>query len=50
VSPELLKALKKKGYKVRQHRELVPQELQDGRWLISPVDQVEIDSDKGPGL
>ena len=50
VSPELLKELKKQGHNVRQHRELVPLELQDGRWLVVPVDQVEIDGDKGPGL
>jgi hypothetical protein len=40
--PEILRALEKMGHRVEQRRELVPFEMQDGRRLIVPVDQVEV--------
>jgi hypothetical protein len=45
LSNEVLQALKRTGNEVRIHRELVPVQLQDGRRLIVPVDQVEVQYD-----
>ena len=39
---EVLRALERTGHQVRRHRELVPFEMQDGRRLVVPVDQVEV--------
>lgn len=38
----VLRALKRTGHRVRRHRELVPFEMQDGRRLVVPVDQIEV--------
>lgn len=42
ISPEARRALERSGYQVRQHRQLVPLPLEDGRRLVVPVDQVEL--------
>lgn len=42
LPPEVLGALHGRGYEVRQRRELLPVNLQDGRGLVVPVDQVEL--------
>ncbi len=42
ISPEARRALERSGYQVRQHRQLVPLQLEDGRRLVVPVDQVEL--------
>lgn len=42
ISPEARRALERNGYQVRQHRQLVPLPLEDGRRLVVPVDQVEL--------
>ncbi len=39
---ELCEGLRRLGYEIRQHRELVPAPLEDGRRVVMPVDQVEI--------
>jgi len=38
----LLEALERSGHRVLQRRELVPLNMQDGRRLVIPVDQVEV--------
>jgi hypothetical protein len=38
----MLQALEKLGHRVEQRRELVPLDMQDGRRLVVPVDQVEV--------
>jgi hypothetical protein len=43
VSPDLLQALEESGHRVQQRRELLPVEMNDGRRLVVPVDQVDID-------
>ena len=42
MSDDVLQALERAGHRVRRHRELVPFEMQDGRRLVVPVDQVEV--------
>jgi hypothetical protein len=42
VSPEMLQALQQSGHEIRQRRQLLPVEMQDGRRLVVPVDEVEI--------
>ncbi|HUY32206.1 MAG TPA: hypothetical protein VMV69_05450 [Pirellulales bacterium] len=39
---DLLQALQRSGHRVRQRRELVPLNMQDGRRLVVPVDQVDV--------
>ncbi len=39
---DLREGLRRMGYEIRQHRELVPAPLDDGRRVVMPVDQVEI--------
>ncbi len=39
---EVLESLERAGYRVRQHRELLPLEMPDGRRLVVPVDKVEV--------
>ena len=43
VSPDLLQALQESGHRVQQRRGLLPVEMNDGRRLVVPVDQVDID-------
>ena len=38
---ELVESLERAGYRVRRHRELIPMEMEDGRRLVVPVEQVE---------
>ncbi len=40
---EVLESLERSGYRVRQHRELMPIEMPDGRRLVVPVEQVEVE-------
>jgi hypothetical protein len=42
MSPEVLQALERTGHQVQQQRELVPVQMQDGRRLMVPVDQVDV--------
>ncbi len=42
VPPEVLDALRQAGHRVRQHRQLVPFPLEDGRSLLVPVDEVDV--------
>jgi hypothetical protein len=41
---EVLQALKQSGHTVRLHRELVPVPLKDGRRLVFPIDQIEVEA------
>ncbi len=40
---DLLESLQRAGYRVRRHRELLPVDMQDGRRLVVPVEQVEVE-------
>jgi hypothetical protein len=42
VPPDVLRALERTGHSVRQSRQLMPVPLEDGRRLVVPVDQVEV--------
>ena len=42
VPADVLRALQQAGHEVQQHRELVPLEMQDGRRLVVPVDQIQV--------
>ncbi len=42
IPPEILKALRSTGHQVRQSRQLLPVPLQDGRRLVVPVDQFDV--------
>jgi hypothetical protein len=42
LPPELIQALQLRGYQLRQQQAIVPFEMNDGRRLVVPVDQVEI--------
>jgi hypothetical protein len=42
VSDETLRALRQQGLEVRQHREVLPMEMQDGRRLIVPMDRIDV--------
>ena len=39
---EMIQKLRRAGHRVEQYRELVPVDLDDGRKLVLPVDQVEV--------
>ena len=39
---EVLQAFERLGHEVRQHRELVPMQMNDGRQLVVPVDRVDV--------
>jgi hypothetical protein len=43
---EVRKALERTGHDIRTHRELVPVKLPDGRQLVIPVDQVDVQYDR----
>jgi hypothetical protein len=42
LPPSVLAAFERTGHEVRQHRELLPVEMNDGRRLIVPVDRVDV--------
>lgn len=42
VPEDLVRELKRTGHRVRQSRQLVPIDLQDGRRLLLPVDQMDV--------
>jgi hypothetical protein len=42
IPPEVRRALERSGHMVRQRRELVPIQLEDGRHVIVPVDHAEL--------
>jgi hypothetical protein len=42
VPPELIRALRRRGHEVKQQRRLWPVDLGDGRQIIVPVDQVDV--------
>jgi hypothetical protein len=42
VPRHVLKALERSGHRIEQRREFMPFQLQDGRQVIVPVDQVEL--------
>ena len=42
MPPEILKALKHSGHQVRQSRQLLPLLMRDGRRLVVPVDQFDV--------
>jgi hypothetical protein len=42
VPPDVLKALRQAGHRVRHHRALAPFELEDGRRLLVPVDELDV--------
>lgn len=43
MPPEVREALERLGHRVRHHRELLPIDMGDGRRLILPVDEIEVD-------
>jgi hypothetical protein len=42
IPDDVLQAFNRTGHEVKQHRELVPVPLKDGRRLVVPVDQVDV--------
>jgi hypothetical protein len=42
LPPFVLQALERAGHRVRQDRQFVPIDLDDGRRVVLPVDQVEV--------
>jgi hypothetical protein len=42
MPPDVRRALERGGFEVRQHRQLLPIDMRDGRRLVVPVDQVEV--------
>ena len=50
VPKEVLEKLRRNGLRVRQHRKLLPFRLKDGRRLVVPVDQLDVQYDKEPAL
>ena len=42
LSPDMHKALEQSGHQVEMRRELLPVPMNDGRQLVVPVDQVDI--------
>jgi len=50
IPPEVREALERMGRRVRHHRELMPIELEDGRRLILPVDEIELDPADEPPM
>ncbi|NLF08164.1 MAG: hypothetical protein GX594_09325 [Pirellulaceae bacterium] len=42
IPQDVREALARTGHEIKQHRELVPVSLQDGRQLVMPVDQVDV--------
>jgi hypothetical protein len=42
IPPDVLRALKNTGHEVRQSRQLVPVQMPDGRRLVVPLDQVDL--------
>jgi hypothetical protein len=47
---DVLESLRRTGYRVRQHRELLPMEMNDGRRLVVPVEEVEVEYAGHPSL
>ncbi len=47
---DVLESLRRTGHEVQQHRQLVPLEMQDGRRLVVPVDQVDVHYVGNPAL
>ena len=47
---DVLESLRRTGYRVRQHRELLPMEMNDGRRLVVPVEEVEVEYAGQPSL
>ncbi len=43
IPDDVLRALKASGHEIRQSRQLLPVPMQDGRKLVVPVDQVDVD-------
>ena len=50
VPPEVIEALRQSGHEVRERRELLPVEMQDGSRLVVPVDEVDIHNARRPPL
>ena len=42
VPDDVLQALKASGHEIRQSRQFLPVPMQDGRKLVVPVDQVDV--------
>jgi len=47
---EVLQALQQSGHRIRQHREWLPLRMQDGRQLVVPVEQVDVQYVGHPAL
>lgn len=47
---DVMESLERLGYRVRQQRELLPIEMQDGRRLIVPVEEVQVEYVGQPSL
>ncbi len=43
IPPEVVRAFKNTGHEVHQSRQLVPLPMQDGRRLVVPLDQVDVE-------
>jgi len=50
MPPEVREALERMGHRVRQQRQLVPIEMEDGRRLVVPVDEVLVDPETKPPM
>ncbi len=42
LPPEVLQALERTGHRVRRVREFIPIEMQDGRRLVVPIEEIEV--------
>ncbi len=47
---DVVESLRRTGYRVRQRRELLPVEMNDGRRLVVPVEEVEVEYAGQPSL
>ncbi len=47
---DVLESLERAGYRVRQHHELVPIDMHDGRRLVVPVEEIEVEYVGRPSL
>lgn len=50
MPPEVRESLERLGHRVRHHRELMPIQMGDGRRLIVPVDEIEVDPAAEPAM
>lgn len=50
IPDEVLQALQRTGHQVQRHRRLLPVEMEDGRRLVVPIDQIDVRYVGNPAL